>query len=115
MITLGQGIHGGMVITPDFRRSGSNAVQVTYFTKDGQPLETPGAKAWRFQSGSFGARVHVGLCACRVQGFEASGEVEAQERRLHQEAHGPGEEAPGAALEGRQTDAQALGVDDVGV
>ncbi len=37
MIQLGAGIHGGMVITPDFRRSGSNAVQVTYFTRDGQP------------------------------------------------------------------------------
>lgn len=36
MIQLGAGIHGGMVITPDFRRSGSNAVQVTYFTRDGQ-------------------------------------------------------------------------------
>lgn len=37
MISLGAGIHGGMIITPDFRKSGTDAVQLTYFTKDGQP------------------------------------------------------------------------------
>jgi len=37
MISLGAGVHGGMIITPDFRKSGTDAVQLTYFTRDGQP------------------------------------------------------------------------------